>query len=314
MIPFYCVDFKLINNQNINNLDLDTINTNKSPKNLFFSHSEDIAEFKIDGKNIQINQIEKNTKPFILFGVKACDVKSFDILDKVFLADPIDEFYKHRRDNCLIFSLACNKFDSTCFCQNFNINPLSPKADIETFKTTEYLLFNPVSLKGYHFLNKYTNLFLNIDFDFKNYIDSLKPKFNLMPLNNLDLSVFTQKSLMEIFESEKWNELSSTCLGCGSCTFFCPTCQCYDIRDFKGKNSITRYRCWDSCMYSDFTLVAGGGNPRKTQKERFRQRFMHKLVYSPKNLGEYGCVGCGRCLKVCPNSLNIVNVIKKLGE
>ena len=28
-------------------------------------------------------------------------------------------------------------------------------------------------------------------------------------------------------------------------------------------------------MYSDFTLMAHGNN-RKSQKERFRQRFMHK--------------------------------------
>ena len=29
-------------------------------------------------------------------------------------------------------------------------------------------------------------------------------------------------------------------------------------------------------MYSDFTMMAAGTN-RKTQMERFRQRFMHKL-------------------------------------
>ena len=32
-------------------------------------------------------------------------------------------------------------------------------------------------------------------------------------------------------------------------------------------------------MYSDFTMMAHGTN-RPTQLERFRQRFMHKLVYS----------------------------------
>ena len=67
-------------------------------------------------------------------------------------------------------------------------------------------------------------------------------------------------------------------------------------------------------MYSDFTRMAHG-NPRLTQLERFRQRFMHKLVYFPSNNdGEYGCVGCGRCLSKCPISMNIVKVIKTLGE
>ena len=67
-------------------------------------------------------------------------------------------------------------------------------------------------------------------------------------------------------------------------------------------------------MYSDFTKMAGG-NPRLTQKERFRQRFMHKLVYFPENNGgEFGCVGCGRCLASCPIHMNIVKVMKTLSE
>ena len=67
-------------------------------------------------------------------------------------------------------------------------------------------------------------------------------------------------------------------------------------------------------MYSDFTKMSAG-QPRPTQLERFRQRFMHKLVYFPDNNdGIFGCVGCGRCLAKCPIHMNIVKVIKTLGE
>ena len=71
-----------------------------------------------------------------------------------------------------------------------------------------------------------------------------------------------------------------------------------------------RFRCWDSCMYSEFTKMSAG-QPRLTQKERFRQRFMHKLVYYPTNNdGLFSCVGCGRCLSKCPVGMNIVKVMK----
>ena len=130
---------------------------------------------------------------------------------------------------------------------------------------------------------------------------------NKLPLKDLTTDAFGGGKTNEFFKSPVWDELSQTCLGCGT------TCQCYDIKDFNTGNGVIRYRCWDSCMYSDFTRMAHGNN-RLTQKERFRQRFMHKLVYFPENNnGEFSCVGCGRCLAKCPISMNIVKVMKKLG-
>ena len=112
----------------------------------------------------------------------------------------------------------------------------------------------------------------------------------------------------------------SVCLGtdaeCEACggTFVCPTCQCYDIKDFDTGHGVQRYRCWDSCMYSDFTMMAHGNN-RNSQMQRFRQRFMHKLAYFPANNdGMFSCVGCGRCVDKCPSHLNIVKVVKAFGK
>ena len=120
-------------------------------------------------------------------------------------------------------------------------------------------------------------------------------------------------ALSEKFDSPIWEELYKPCLACGTCTFVCPTCQCYDIKDFNTGKGVVRFRCWDSCMYSNFTKMSAG-QPRLTQVERFRQRFMHKLVYYPENNdGMFGCVGCGRCLAKCPISMNIVKVMKTIG-
>ena len=134
-----------------------------------------------------------------------------------------------------------------------------------------------------------------------------------LPIGKLDLTDFDRNHMLEIFHSDKWAALSESCLGCGSCTFVCP-CQCYDVEEFNTGREIKRFRCWDSCMYSDFTQMSAG-QPRPTQKERFRQRFMHKLVYFPSNNdGVFGCVGCGRCLQKCPIHMNIVKVAKALKE
>ena len=138
-------------------------------------------------------------------------------------------------------------------------------------------------------------------------------RFEKLPLANLSADKFGKDKTQEFFGAPEWKELSGNCLGCGTCTFVCPTCQCYDIKDFNTGHGIKRFRCWDSCMYSDFTKMSAG-QPRLTQLERFRQRFMHKLVYFPTNNdGMFSCVGCGRCLAKCPIQMNIVKVMKKLG-
>ena len=125
---------------------------------------------------------------------------------------------------------------------------------------------------------------------------TIRERLARLPLAQLTADRFGKDKTKEFFDAPQWKELSESCLGCGTCTFVCPTCQCYDIKDFNTGHGVKRFRCWDSCMYSDFTKMSAG-QPRLTQLERFRQRFMHKLVYFPTNNdGIFGCVGCGRCL------------------
>ena len=118
----------------------------------------------------------------------------------------------------------------------------------------------------------------------------------------LDLSKVGAGKTEALFNRPEWKSLSESCLGCGTCTFVCPTCQCYDVQEFNTGKTVRRFRCWDSCMYSDFTKMSAG-QPRPTQLERFRQRFMHKLVYFPDNNdGQFGCVGCGTVFAEVPDS------------
>jgi sulfhydrogenase subunit beta (sulfur reductase) len=115
-----------------------------------------------------------------------------------------------------------------------------------------------------------------------------------------------------LFNYDIWEKVSETCLGCGTCTYICPTCHCFGFRDTAVKGEASRYRYWDSCMYPKFTLHASGHNPRSTRKERFRQRVMHKYVYIKNNFGLTACTGCGRCIRSCPAGINIRSVVKSI--
>ena len=290
------------------------LNTVKSPKEFFFPQTENLVEFKTSGKNIEIIDTRNEKEDFVVFGVRACDVKSFDVLDRVFLYDPVDSYYASRREHGVIISVACSRPTETCFCQTFGINPAEPAGDISVWKSETELFWQSNTEKGEALLNKISALTeecadKSADAE-KEKISAIMKK---LPLADLTTNEFGAGNTDKYFDSPVWDELSESCLGCGTCTFVCPTCQCYDIKDFNTGNGVVRFRCWDSCMYSDFTKMSAG-QPRLTQKERFRQRFMHKLVYYPERYdGMFSCVGCGRCLAKCPISMNIVKVMKTIG-
>ena len=290
------------------------LNTTKSPKDFFFPQTEDLMRFKTEGKNIEVIDVREECQDFVVFGVRACDVKSFDILDRVFLTEPRDSFYAMKREKGIIVSVACTKPSETCFCTAFGINASEPAGDVSAWKTADALYLQPNTEKGSALIERLSSLLEECAEDAVNaQKEKIAKIMDKLPLKDLSTNAFGGGKTQELFNDSAWDELSSTCLGCGTCTFVCPTCQCYDIKDFNTGNGVIRYRCWDSCMYSEFTKMAHGNN-RLTQKERFRQRFMHKLVYFPENNeGMFSCVGCGRCLAKCPISMNIVKVMKKIG-
>ncbi len=290
------------------------LNTVRSPKDFFFPQTENLMEFKLKGKSIEIFDIRDEKEDFVIFGVRACDVRSFDILDRVFLTEPVDTFYASKREHGIIVSLACTRPSETCFCKTFDIDPAKPQGDVSMWKDETYLYLEANTDKGLCFLEKLESVTEECDNEaVKTQVEKINKIMDKLPLKDLKTEGFGGGKTEELFNSPQWAELSEACLGCGTCTFVCPTCQCYDIKEFTAGDKVIRFRCWDSCMYSEFTKMAHGNN-RNTQVERFRQRFMHKLVYYPENNeGLFSCVGCGRCLSRCPVSMNIVKVMKTLG-
>ena len=292
-------------------VDLETLKTVKSPKDAFFPQSENLYTCVRDGKKLSVEPEQLKEQDFVVFGMKACDVRGVEVLDKVFLSEPVDSFYEARRAHGIIVAMACKEPEETCFCSVFGIDCAEPSADVAVWTTEEELYWKALTEKGEALTEQVKDLLTETTEEtVEEQKKAIREIVEKLPNAQLSLDGWNGEALKEKFDSPLWEELYKPCLACGTCTFVCPTCQCYDIKDYDTGHGIKRYRCWDSCMYSDFTMMAHGNN-RTSQMQRFRQRFMHKLVYFPANNdGMYSCVGCGRCLEKCPSSLNIVKVIK----
>ena len=291
--------------------DIQTLKTVKSAKDIFFPQSESLYQVRRQDGKLEIQGEALRQKPFVVFGIRGCDVKGLEVLDKVFLSQPVDSFYAARRELGTVVALACGRPETSCFCKVFGVDCAEPAGDVVTWLVGDTLYWEAKTEKGQALTEKLGALLEQAD---AAPVEQEKEKIHAivekLPYSNLSLEKWGAEAAEKNFDSPLWEQMYQPCLACGTCTFVCPTCQCYDIKDYDTGNGVQRYRCWDSCMYSDFTMMAHGNN-RNSQMQRFRQRFMHKLAYFPANNdGMFSCVGCGRCVDKCPSHLNIVKVIK----
>lgn len=294
------------------------LKTTRSAKDFFFPKTEHMVSYEMSGKEVKVVDPRKEVEDFVIFGVRACDARGFTAIDNVYLnMNPVDSYYKNRREHGTVIVLACNEPTKTCFCSTFGIDAslAKPAGDVSCWLADGKYYFEANTDKGKAFVENAKSALEDAD---ASAVEACKKdisaKVEALPFAHLDLSKFQGKDMLKIFNSKIWDKVSEPCVGCGTCTYVCPTCMCFDVRDFATSSGVRQVRCWDSCMYNDFTQMAAE-NPRHTQKERSRQRFMHKLMYYPMaHDGMFSCVGCGRCVESCPVNMNIVKVIKAVNE
>ena len=279
-------------------------NTRYPPKALFFPQSEAILKYK---QNLgQLESIEAVPQKRVIFGIRPCDAKAVTLLDTVFAeGDNQDPFWLARRAETLLIGLGCNEPGATCFCTSTESGPfhtdgldalltdLGGEYLIELLSERAVGLFggltpaNPTQQESAQNLQQAAEQALPKAFE----LDGLKDKLD------------------RVFDQDVWAQLSESCLGCGICTFLCPTCFCFDLVDEAQRD--TRVRNWDTCMFRVYSLEASAHNPRPTRKERTRQRLMHKYCYWWEHAGKLGCTGCGRCVRYCPVGLDIRAMLRK---
>ena len=292
-------------------------------KQVFFPQTEVLCRYDFD----EITEVPLPNEPIVVFGARPCDTRALAQLDAVFgpgYKGHPDPYYLRRRENSVVIALACAEPCSSCFCTTTGGGPAGTEgADIlaRQLDAGDALLFEAVTDKGREFLAAHRELFAEPQAGQLEAAQKAAAAAETMVREANDLGVDLAADLAALkhnmdplFEDRRWAGLTDTCIGCGACTYLCPTCYCFDIADesrlYKGR----RIRTWDSCQFAQFTKHASGHNPRTNKKERLRQRFMHKFSYAVENNEDVLCVGCGRCITACPVNLDIRDVIRAFAK
>ena len=304
------ISFERISSGNETCLDLH--NSKKPPKEIFFPQNEILFTYTVGKKGVEIEEATPPKRKMVLLGVRPCDARGFVLLDKFFSSgEQKDLYYLQKRGNTTTISLACNHPLSTCFCTSIGGSPFGKEGmDLLLQDMDDKYVIETVTERGEKLIEKFPWLKDAEKADIER-ARKLSEEAENAIRSKVSIKGVSEK-LDRMFEDPLWDQIQQKCVGCGVCTYFCPTCCCFDILDEEAADGGKRVRIWDSCQFPFFTLQASEYNPRPSGKERMRQRIMHKFNYFVKNYGESFCVGCGRCIRECPVNLDIREIIKEI--
>lgn len=284
---------------------LDYQNVRLPLKRLFFPITEVVLEFKSQPEgdvDVQSEPLVSETEVVVL-GARPCGVAALEALDKVFHWDYDDVRYSARRARTTLISFACTRPDAQCFCTSVGGSPHNTtQSDVLVYlEENGQALMQVCSDKGAKFIEQLRDVVKPAPAGTQPPAPpEVKEKFD---------PAKAKAWLDEHFESDFWTEVALKCLGCGACSYLCPTCHCFDIVDEANWQAGQRRRNWDCCSHPMFTRHASGHNPRPDQASRCRQRIMHKFKYFPERFGQVACVGCGRCVRACCVGQNLVSIL-----
>jgi sulfhydrogenase subunit beta (sulfur reductase) len=313
-------------------IDLDTLLAKQSPKSYIFKQSETYLKFgyKTEGDAraiapeaarpaqtiVAVDPVNEAPKQ-VIFGLRPCDVRGFVQMDQVFGGYGgfyFDPYYNAKREATTLVAVACAKPRSTCFCTSVGGHPAGTEGvdvlltPVEGGFTVEALTEKGEALVTTDLLQEASQQQEAYAETVKEHAESrIRPAFGDLTHEEI------QGNMKANFEDPEWANLAARCISCGTCTYVCPNCYCFNITDEVVEGSGERTRTWDNCFNPTYTLETSGHNPRDVKMARFRNRFSHKFWYYPEKYDSLLCSGCGRCISGCPVRIDLREVVRTMG-
>jgi ferredoxin len=289
-------------------LQLNYTTTKLSAKKYFMPYREDLATFDIKNGDWEKHVDYNIDRPYIFFGLHACDINALNKLDKVLMSNSYPmPYYAAKRKNMFIIGIDCTP-QPFCFCRSMGSDTALHGFDMFITDIGERYFIEILSNTAYNFL-KCVKTSEPVEDDHVLYMRAASEK-NRKFTAHVDTTDLMKILDME-FQSDVWKHWGDRCLGCGTCASVCPTCYCYvidetvDISLRSARKTKTLY----SCNIIDFAEVAGGHNFRPERHTRLKYRYYHKHRGFVEAYEESLCVGCGRCGESCLAGITVPEVI-----
>lgn len=312
--------FGVVTDENRDRVQIHVPNPHYPPKRYVFPHIERIMKLRGGDGEVRIEPTYDAPRRAI-FGIRSCDVAGIWHLDRFFLGREFrDIYYQRHREALFLVNVVCTDpgcdIDEHCFCvcadtgpaarDHFDLQLMDLGGDefmaVAGTPAGEAFLDEPIFRRGTaeHVERR------------RRILGEVRKHFKEMTTSWFSATVryVSQGKILD----KTWEEIGVRCLECGGCTYVCPACTCFTVRDRQvGPNEWERVRLWDACALGGFTRMAGGHNPRRAVHDRRNRRFFRKLAhYFIQRELTMACVGCGRCNAVCHGDIGMPSVVEMI--
>jgi ferredoxin len=279
--------------------------TRWSPKEHLFPRTEPLFSYSVRSSGVTLTPATVDEREQVIVGVRPCDAAGLARLDQVFMGGERDSLYATRRGRTAIVAFACDEAEPECFCTAVGGSPAGEHgSDVMLARAGDAWIGRTLTPKGEALTASLAGSpapsaaeRAQAEARLRQVAESMQRK---------PIAAEWAAALEQNFATPLWDALGKSCLGCSICSYVCPSCSCFDVTDQGNAWCGERCRSWDSCTFGLFTRHASGHNPRTAQPARYRQRVLHKFAYYPaQHEGAFMCVGCGRCVAMCPVGMNI---------
>ena len=284
-------------------------------KSFFFPPREVIFTYRSSGADYGFTPVYTG-EPTVYFGLRSCDLSAILYTDVIFLQHAKDPYYLRRRQNAIFISIGCNDPFANCFCYATKNGPfLDVGYDLQFTDLGDRFFVEPGRVKGEELIRQWLHFFRPATTDDikAQYQISLEARGNFKQRVDVDTAI--KRLAAGSVPEGIFSKLSARCQDCGGCSYICPTCTCFTITDLAvSAQEGERVRTWDACTFSGFTKMAGGHNPVRKRTQAIEKRFRHKLQQDIAKHGRSSCVGCGRCVDMCFDGVDIIRFINMVCE
>ncbi|MDH3344935.1 MAG: 4Fe-4S ferredoxin, partial [Desulfobacteraceae bacterium] len=212
--------------------DLDVQNTRLSPRSVIYPQSEKMFEYTLDENREDhhiLKEIDKKYFSRAIIGIRPCDAKAFLLVKRNFDAPEYkDPYWIKSYEATTLVGHSCNAPCSSCFCTTAGCGPFHEEGlDILLVDAGDDYLARIITEKGERLLAA-AGWETEADHALSDRIETMKAVAEAKITSRVSTGQLKDKSTTDLFESSFWEDVAFACINCGTCTYVCPTCWCFD--------------------------------------------------------------------------------------